>query len=296
MAWDLEIGKKAVERMQERASCRRFQNKHIPDDHLKEILETGIRAASGGNLQPYSIIVVKDKQKNQKLAELCFDQKFMGEAPINLIFLLDYYKLGRYARLHKAPFTTHNSFLPFIINLEDIVCAAQSIETAAWQKGIGSVYIGSVLEAGLEVARIFNLPKYTYPVLILTIGYPEKELSLRPRLPYELTVFEEKYPNLTDEEILDGFRTKYGDAFRKLPKDESKRKEWIETIKSALMTSYSEDETKEIIAEICENEGLNLIQYIFGLHYHAKEMLEAGREVMEQFKAQGLEPFAMLKE
>ncbi|AZR72692.1 hypothetical protein BBF96_04370 [Anoxybacter fermentans] len=295
MEWNYEIGKAAVKRMQERASCRVFSEKPIPEESLKEILKAGLRAASGGNLQPYSIIVVKDKNKRKQLAKLCANQQFMGKAPVNLIFILDFYKLSRLAKLQKAPFTANKSYLHFLIGMEDIVCTAQVIETAAWQMGIGSVYIGTVNNVGKEISEILNLPRYTYPVLALALGYPKNELPLRERLPFEMTVFEERYPELSDEDILNGFAAKYGNKTRQLPNSKSAQKEWMTSLKEALLTSYTEEEVEKIIAEVEKQGSLKYLQYVFGLHYHAKKMLDYSEEVLKMMKNRGLEPFFVLE-
>lgn len=294
MEWNQEIGKLAIQRMQQRASCRVFKEEPIPEDVLEEILKTGIRAATGGNMQPYSIIVVKEKDKNEELARLNSNQQFMGKAPINLIFLLDWYKLSRLAKLEKAPFTAPKSYMHYLIGLEDVICAAQAIETAAWQLGVGSVYIGTSNNVGTEIAEIYNLPQYTYPVVILTLGYPKNELPLRDRLPYELTVFDGKYPELTDEQILKGFEAKYHRNYRSIPTAESAQKEWMERFRVALSTTYSEAEIEEIVHEVEEQGYFKTTQYRFGLHYHAKDMMAHGAKVMKMLKEQGLEPFAML--
>ena len=294
MEWNQEFGKSAVERMLNRASCRSFQAAHIAEDVLEQILEAGIRAASGGNLQPYSVIVVRDAAKREELAELCGGQYFMGKAPVNLIFLLDWYKLSRLAALQKAPFMAHRSFMHFLIGLEDVMCAAQSIETAAWQRGVGSVYIGTVNAAGSELKKIYNLPKYTYPVLILSLGYPKNELPLRERLPYDMTVFPESYPDFSDEDILRGFEAKYGARTRPLPTIESQRIEWLKNLRAALETTYSETETEAILQEIEGRGSVQFLQYVFGVHYNAKEVRDEGKRVLEMMRELELEPFDVL--
>lgn len=294
MSWNLENGKLAVDRMLTRASCRVFEDTPIAEETLQQILQAGIRAASGGNLQPYSVIVVKDAAKRQQLADLCGGQQFMAKAPVNLIFLLDWYKISRLAKLEKAPFTADHSYMHYLIGLEDTMCAAQCIETAAWELGVGSVYIGTVNGVARELVEIYNLPKYTYPVLILSMGYQKNELNLRERLPYEMTVFEERYPDFSDEEILRGFSAKYGDRLRNLPTAESARSEWLERFRAALVSTYSPEEVEAIIKEVVERGTLYFTQYVFGLHYHAAEMLEHGKEVMQMLKEQGLQPFYML--
>lgn len=296
MDWNLEVGKAAVERMKVRASCRVFKDDPIPDEVLRDILECGVRAASGGNLQPYSIIVVKDEAKRKQLADLNGGQQFMAAAPVNLIFVLDWYKISRIAKLQKAPFTAPKSYMHYLIGLEDLMCAAQAIETAAWQMGVGSVYIGTVNAVGRQIAEIYNLPKHTYPVVILSMGYQKNELALRDRLPFEMTVFDEQYPDFSDEEILQGFAAKYGEKGRALPTAESVQAEWMERFREGLSMNFSPAEIEEIVAEVKANGAMKHFQYVFGMHYHAKFMQQHGYEVMEMMQEQELEPFYMLFE
>lgn len=291
MDWTIEQGKLALERMQQRASCRNFSDREIPEDILKSILETGTRAASGGNLQPYSIVVVRDKEKRAKLAELNMDQEFMAKAPVNLVFLLDWYKNGRLAKIQKAPYTAHESYMHFIIGIEDVMCAAQTIETAAWLMGIGSVYIGTSNYAGKALAELLDLPEHTYPVVILSMGYPKRELKVRDKLPYEITVFDESYPPLSDAEIENAFLKKYGTLERELSKVPAVREEILTTLKQALLTTYSPEETQAILDDIQARNKYGEYHYRFGLHYHAAEVLEIGMNVLEQMKEQQLVPF-----
>lgn len=76
--------------------------------------------------------MTKDPQRNQLLSQMCANQPFIAQAQVNLIFLMDWHKLAVYSRLKDAPFTTNKSIDHFLITLEDLVCAAQAIETAAW--------------------------------------------------------------------------------------------------------------------------------------------------------------------
>jgi nitroreductase len=122
----------------ERSSCRSFEDRPIPDDVLNEILGAGIHAATGGNLQPYSIIKIADRQANKRLADLC-EQEFIGTAPVNLLFCLDYRRLRRWAEAELCPFSAESSFRHFWIGFQDVVIAAQNICTATDALGLGSV-------------------------------------------------------------------------------------------------------------------------------------------------------------
>jgi FMN reductase [NAD(P)H] len=71
----------------ERASCRSFVEKKIPEDVLAAVLRAGTRCASGGNLQPYSVIKVEEPRTRQKLADLCGGQSFISRAPCRPVVL-----------------------------------------------------------------------------------------------------------------------------------------------------------------------------------------------------------------
>ena len=53
--------------IQSRKSIRKFSSKPIPENELKEILKTGFSAPSGGNRQPWRVVVVKDTNRKELL-------------------------------------------------------------------------------------------------------------------------------------------------------------------------------------------------------------------------------------
>lgn len=291
MNWTNENAECSINRMKERASCRSYEDREIPEDILKNIIEVGLQAATGGNLQPYSIIVVKDPEKKRRLAELNCDQGFMAEAPVNLVFVLDWYRNSQLAKLQNAPYTAYKSTKHFLIGLEDVICAAQSIETAAWFKGIGSCYIGTCMYDGLAHVDLLGLPEHTFPVVILTLGYPKSNMKVRPRLPYEATVFSESYRVMNDSEILDAFGKKFGSLERTLSAVPAVREELLHTMRYNLRSTFSEEETDHILNEISEKNSYGEYMYRFGLHYGASEMLEASASVLRQLEKQRLTPY-----
>lgn len=291
MEWNEIKGREALKFMQKRASCRSFSQEKIPEDLLKEILSTGLCAASGGNLQPYSIIVIKDTEKRNKVMELCGNQKFIGEAPVNLLFVLDWYKMSVFAENEKAPYTCPDSYMHYLIALEDVMCTAQSIETAAHLCGIASCYVGSTNHCGKDLVELFNLPKHTYPVLLLSLGYPKSELTVRKKLDYDFMVFDERYPDLTYDTIVENFRNKYGDTSTSIPSTEPYRQQMLDKLKSSLQTTYTPPETEKLLEAAIESGKINETQRRFGLHYHALDMRNKGVEIIKMMEDNGLTPF-----
>lgn len=263
----------------ERASCRNFSDKKIPSDVLQIILEAGIHAPTGGNLQPYSIIKIEDDKMRQKLAEMCW-QKFIGTAPVNLIFCIDWHRLERWAQLEVAPFTATSSFEHFWISFQDTIICAQNICTAADAMGLGSVYIGSVLGWFRELKKMFQLPNGVFPVVLVCLGYPKTRPTPRKKLGIDVMAHDEKYHEMTDEELLKAFNEKYPNV--KIEANEKRIKEIFEVCKKVHGKEFAQRCTKKIK----ENDYINPVQRYFGLHYRADVMTAGNDEflkIMEEF-------------
>jgi FMN reductase [NAD(P)H] len=263
----------------ERASCRSFLDKKIPADVLQYILQSGTHAATGGNLQPYSIIKIEKQTTKKNLAKLCY-QKFIANAPVNLIFCIDWHRLERWAKLEVAPFTATSAFRHFWISFQDTMIAAQNICTAADAMGLGSVYIGTVMEFFPTLKRMLKLPKGVMPVVLLCIGYPKTKLIPRKKLGVDAVVHNEKYSELSDKQLLDVFNEKYAGMKMEITKERLKRFEKV-----------CRDVAGEKFAEKC-NERIKKQGYFsrsqlyFGLHYAANEMPKKNEKllkVIEQF-------------
>ena len=79
--------------------------------------------------------------------------------------------------------------------------AGQNALLAAESLGYGGVIIDLVRFKSEEVAELFNLPDYTYPVFGMALGVPNQHHDVKPRLPLENVVFEEEYREQSTEAI-----------------------------------------------------------------------------------------------
>lgn len=278
----------AVLQMAQRQTVRSFREERIPDKVLHNILEAGINTASGGNLQPYSIIVERDKEKSQKLAQM-LNYPFIANADVNLLVLLDWHKLAVYSQCRQAPFVENYSTNHFFVAWDDAVLCAQAMETAAWLYGIGSCFIGHVMDCSKELKAMYHLPDMTYPVILLSMGYP-KTLSPKPRkLSLDMLVFEGEYPALTQEQICQAYDQKYEGRRLPLPADSDARAQRINTFRRALETVYSAEQAEEIIQEAVSRGYFHEIQRLFGIHYHPDR--EIGNQLLNDLHEQNLFPF-----
>jgi hypothetical protein len=72
---------------------------------------------------------------------------------------------------------------------------------AAESLGYGICFIGGVMDAALEIARLLELPQGVVPLFGLTIGVPDEDPPVRPRMPLRVLVHENKYRDYTSEDL-----------------------------------------------------------------------------------------------
>lgn len=192
-----------MEVLMKRKSVRVFEKKEIPQEIKDAILAAAMRAPTAGNSMLYSIIDVTDQKLKDLLAETCDHQPFIASAPMVLVFLADYRRW--YRKFQQAGCDAPKPRLSdFILSTNDTVIAAHASCMAAESFGIGSCYIGDIIEQWETHREAFHLPQYVAPVSMLVFGYPtqqQKERKQPTRFPKEMIVFENAYHDLTDEEL-----------------------------------------------------------------------------------------------
>lgn len=205
----------AINVIRNRSSLRGYKDEEISKEHLDIILESAMRAPTAGNMMLYSVIVVNNQELKEKLALSCDNQPFIAKAPVLLIFLADYNKWYKYYEQNnineflesKGEHIEAPSEANLLLATEDAVIAAQNAVIAAESLGIGSCYIGDIIE-NIEYHReLLKLPKYVMPIVMLTLGYyPENcEIKLKERFKRDYVIFDEEYKELSEEEITDMF-------------------------------------------------------------------------------------------
>ena len=198
--------------MKSHTSVRRFKEEAIPQEDLNTILSAGQMASSWKNFQSYSVIVVRSQEKKEALYELV-PQEAIRQSAAFLLFVGDLNRAEKGARLHTDTFQPQG-VEGLLITSVDAALAGQNTLLAAESLGYGGVIIGLVRYKSVEIAELFNLPDYTYPVFGIALGVPNQKHDVKPRLPLENVVFEEEYQEQTAEaiEVYDRVQTEYAGA------------------------------------------------------------------------------------
>ncbi len=192
-----------IEILNKRRSVRAWESTPITTDHLKLIINGAMRAPTAGNQMLYSVLQVDDQQKKDKLAITCDNQPMIAKAPLVLIFLADMQRwYDFYASSGIKELCEKKNLLyrtpqesDMFIAMCDALIAAQNAVITAESLGIGSCYIGDIME-NIEIHReMFNLPNWVFPITMLCFGYP-KSINKNPKLTRR---FDEKYIHFHDE-------------------------------------------------------------------------------------------------
>lgn len=183
-----------IELMKNRRSVRNFSDQKITDEVMENILQATQQVPNSINAQQTSIIVIKDEEKLKQIEELCGGYAKASQAQAFIVIAMDFNKTNYAIKNLGQEQMIQNTVEGLMIGSVDAGIVAQAISTAAGSYGIGSTIIGAVRNNPQGFIDLCNLPKYTFPVVGIMLGYPQ-EASAGPksRLAQETFVHYEEY-------------------------------------------------------------------------------------------------------
>jgi nitroreductase len=158
------------------------------------------------------MIRVTDPEKKHALSISCDHQPFIEEADLVLVFCADCLRWYRaYEEAGIKPRKPGEGDL--MLAVCDALIAAQNAVTAAQALGIGSCYIGDIMENAEIQKEILGLPAFVFPAAMLVLGYPtdqQKERTKPRRLDLDFVLQENTYHEHTGEELRGMFEDRTG--------------------------------------------------------------------------------------
>jgi nitroreductase len=211
-----------MELLNKHVTVRKFQNKSIEPKLLESIIYSGSRASTTGNMQLYSVIITQDAAMKQKLAPLHFNQSVALNAPVLLTFIADFNRFSKWCEINSAE-PGYANFLSFFTAAIDTLLVAQNVCVAAENNGLGICYLGTTTYNAKELIDVFELPKLSFPVTTIALGYPEQIPDLTDRIPIRGIIHHEKYQDYTESEIKDLYSFKENlEAMKQFVKENEK--------------------------------------------------------------------------
>ena len=192
-----------IRQLHARKSVRVFTDREITPEEKKAILEASVQAPTAGNQQLYTILDITDQKLKEALVETCDNQPMIAEAKMVLIYCADCKKwYDAYVATGCNPRKPGVGDL--LLAVCDAVIAAQNAVTAAESLGIGSCYIGDVMENFEQQRELLKLPEYVMPVGMVIFGFPTEQQMRRvkpERVDMQYVVLENGYQPMSAETL-----------------------------------------------------------------------------------------------
>jgi nitroreductase len=136
-------------------AVREFQDKPIPDDVLRRIVEAGHLSASASNAQPWHFVLVTQRDDLRELGRLVAHGPYIAGAAAAIVVAYE----------KKNP-----------LGVSDVSRAIQSMILVAWGDGVGSNWTGF---GDLEgVRKKVGLPETFEVLAVVPLGYSKRKLGL----------------------------------------------------------------------------------------------------------------------
>jgi len=194
VVFDDEFRNSTINLLTAHESIRRYRPDPVPEAALTAILTAARSAPTSSNLQAYSIVVVTDAGRRERLAEFAGGQRYVADTPVFLVFCADIARLQKVSRRQDREFAARTLEM-FLLASLDAGLAMQNAIVAAESLGLGTCCIGSLRNDPAGVAAELGLPQGVFAVSGLCLGYeqPDSRRGVKPRLPAAATVHREQY-------------------------------------------------------------------------------------------------------
>ena len=178
---------------QSHRSIRSYKPDPVSDAMLDQIVAAAHRAPTSMNAQDISLIVVRDAEKRDRIAELAGGQTWIAQAPIFIVIAIDYHKTDLGVRKAGQAQIIHESMEGFGVAAVDAGIVLGTLITAAESLGLGIVPIGSIRRNPQDIIDLLGLPPLTFPLVGLCIGHIKDNAPLKPRLDIKTFRHDERY-------------------------------------------------------------------------------------------------------
>jgi nitroreductase len=195
------------EAIQKRVTIRRGKQQAVEKEKIMRVLESGRRAPSWGNVQPWRYVVVQDKAKIQSLAECGGGQPQISTAPAVIVCCGVMEAFSR--KMHRESLKQlieagvmdwpdevldnvvlgNDLFAPYRLGdqamtikaSEQIMISIAFMSLEAFNQGLGSCWAGAI--SPRDVHKVMDLPDNWFVHDFLLLGYPDEDPKPRPRKP-----------------------------------------------------------------------------------------------------------------
>lgn len=172
-----------------RRSVRKYTNQPVSDEDLEEVINAGLMAPSGINLQPWYFVVIKSEEKLKEMNEITgqvfgkfkpvLDKRF-SRNPEAIDETRDFLNSMGGAPVCILVFLLKDDYEDYTTVVEGTSAAIQNMCLMAYDKGLATCWLTAALRVGIgeELQKKFAPDKGKYLAMI-TLGHP----AISPKMP-----------------------------------------------------------------------------------------------------------------
>lgn len=249
-----------LELLQNRNSCRAFQEKNIEYEDIEYIVDAALTTASGGDLQAYSIIEIRDSKTKAALKTYSRGQGFIEKAPVLMVLCIDYNRIHQMKSVTPFPEIYLEDHFNMWMSIFDVGLLSQNLTLAAENIGIKSICIGNFFNYLNEVSDLLRLPKHVVPCMLMCFGYPKSKQVQPTKYKACHVLHKEHYKQYSIDEIKQSFNEKYGDFAVKL--NEKSLRQFKENA-----IRYEDQSAIQLSSSLRIGDHLNFYQFWLGAFF-----------------------------
>ncbi|GIR55544.1 MAG: hypothetical protein CM15mP62_30150 [Rhodospirillaceae bacterium] len=217
-------------------------------------------APAKSDLQQASVVVIRDKDKQEAIANMIPAMPWLRTCPVLMVFLGDSRRIRRICEMRNKPFA--NDHLDAFLNAAvDAGLVLMNFIRAAEAVGLGCCPISVIRNHIDEVAELLELPDFVFPVAGMTAGYPSEDGYLSLRLPPAVNVHINSYNDSQLEPEIESY-DKRRDAIFSIPQEKQRK---VEEFGVANFYGWSEDKARQVSSKERDQLAAYLIKKGFNL-------------------------------
>ncbi|MFI3282023.1 MAG: nitroreductase family protein [Rikenellaceae bacterium] len=162
-----EVDTQAVvlENIMTRSSVRSYTSQKIEPEKIETLLKAGMAAPTGGNKQPWELIVVTDRQILDSIPNFAAGAKMITKAQSAIVVC------GDVSRCMPGALSEYW--------IQDCSAVTENILLAAHAMGLGAVWCGAYPNNAQDrvggMQALLGLPEGVYALSVIVLGYPDSE-------------------------------------------------------------------------------------------------------------------------
>lgn len=199
-----ESAPQAWQQLATRASCRRFDNRPVPDDLVQHICALALCSPSKSDLQQRDIVIIDDDSLRAQIVERLPDGQWVGQAGAMLVFCGNNRRHRQMMAWRNMPFTNDHLDAFFNASVDAGIALATAL-TAAEAVGLGGCPISVIRDHAQWVSEQLGLPDHVFPVAGLALGWPAGEGVVSKRLPLSATVHRNRFDDSVVRRQIDAY-------------------------------------------------------------------------------------------